>query len=189
MRLSPSAFCFSPLHLLCSYLSAFHFQLFYEFPFPPPLPHLQIPLTHKKDSHKANVMAGGTGWGCRGRNLASLEAMKTKRGREREKWDLRQGRSSADSEAMRTFLGAEGTQPFCMRHQPELSHFVGKLFTIQMLNRTCSTGPLLAAGIHDLHSTASYQSKVFQSTVMSCLTDSSDVRTERELDHSLFSRF
>lgn len=45
-----------------------------------------------------------------------------------------------------------------------------------MLNRTCRTGPL--AGIHDLHSTASSQSKVSQSTVMPCLTD-----------YSLFSRF
>lgn len=45
-----------------------------------------------------------------------------------------------------------------------------------MLNRTCRTGPL--AGFHDLHSTASSQSKVSQSTVMSCLTD-----------HSLFSHF
>lgn len=70
------------------------------------------------------------------------------------------------------------SKPFCMRHQPELSYFVCKLFTIQMLNRTCRTGPLLP-GIHHLPSTASSQSKVSQSTVMSCLTDSSYTKAER----------
>lgn len=69
-----------------------------------------------------------------------------------------------------------------------LSHFVCKLFTILMLNRTCKTGPLLT-GIYDLHGTASFQSKVSQSTVMSCLTDSSYVRAKRKLDNNLNSCF
>lgn len=179
MTLSPSAFCLSPLHLLCSYLSAFHFQLFNEFPFPPPLPHLQIPLTCRKDSHKANVMAGGTGWGCRGRNLAGLQVVKTKTSKGKRDGEIRpqtgkdqcwqwgnenilgcrrntcifgncqqkrlhfhckhfyspvwNGRKTEHTAAFGVFFQRTEqhpsvklpiSKPFCMRHQPELSHIL-----------------------------------------------------------------
>lgn len=65
-----------------------------------------------------------------------------------------------------------------------LSRFVCKLFTMKCW-RSCRICPLLTAGIHDLHSTTSFWSSVFQSTVVSSLADFSRVWavTERDLFH------
>lgn len=64
-----------------------------------------------------------------------LEAMKTKtskgkrEGEIREKSDLRQGRTSVDSEAMSTFLGAEGTRAFLETANGRVCIYLAYTFT------------------------------------------------------------
>lgn len=56
----------------------------------------------------------------------------------------------------------------------------------QMLNTSCRICPLLTAGIHDLHSTASFWSSVSQSTVVPSLAGPSHVKAVTERNISCF---
>lgn len=190
-------------------------------------------------------MAECTGWGCRGRNFAGLEAVKTKTSKGKREGEIRPQRGKDQCwqwgnenilgcrrntcifgscqqkrlhfscknfyRALYEMVEKQSTQqhfefllqrtkqhpsvklpiskPFCMRHQPEFSHISCAKYS----QLRCWTEPagmaLFYLGSMTFIALPASHCKVSQSTVMSCLTDSSHIRAERELDYSLFSCF